>query len=93
MSTVWSVRLCVCHDMFVYRYDVCTVSPPPQQVEEDEDYVQVDHERSVDVFLRIQTVAPHPHQQLTVDHQELRKKREEDLGHTVHNKPFSQQLF
>lgn len=72
-----SVCVCKCDDMFVYRYVVCTVSPPPQQVEEDEDYVQVDHERSVDVFLRIQTVAPHPHQQLTVDHQELRKERKE----------------
>jgi len=49
------------------------VSPPPQQVEEDEDYVQVDRESSVDVFLWIQAVAHHPHHQLTVDHQELRQ--------------------
>lgn len=64
MGAVWSVCICV----FVY-----TVSPPPQEVEEDEDYVQVDHQSSVDVFLRIQTVAHHPHHQLTVDHQELRQ--------------------
>lgn len=64
-------------------YFVYTVSPPPQQVEEDEDYVQVDHESSVDVFLWIQTVAHRPHQQLTVDHQKLRQTGsggEEDLG-------------
>ena len=52
---------------------VNTVSPPPQEGEEDEDYVQVDHESSVDVFLWIQTVAHRPHHQLTVDHQELRQ--------------------
>ena len=59
------VNVCVC-------VHVCTVSPPPQQEEEDEDYVQVDHQSSVDVFLRIHTVAHRPRQQLTVDHQELR---------------------
>lgn len=49
-----------------------TVSPPPQQVEEDDDYVQVDRESSVDVFLWIQPVAHPSHHQLTVDHQELK---------------------
>lgn len=48
-----------------------SASPPPQQVEEDEDYVQVDHEGGVDVFLRTQVVAHCSHHQLTVDHQEL----------------------
>lgn len=58
MGTVWSMCVCV-------------VSPPPQQVEEDEHYVQVERESSVDVFLWIQTVAHRPHHQLTVNHQEL----------------------
>lgn len=55
---------------------VCVlVSPPPQQVEEDEDNVQVDRESGVDVFLWIQTVAHHPHHQLAVHHQELKGGR------------------
>lgn len=57
-------------------------SPPPQQAEEDHDYVQVDGESSIDVFLGVQTVAHHPHQQLTVAHQELtqmRRKGEEEM--------------
>lgn len=61
----------MCVYMCVYMYGVYTVSPLPQQVEEDEDYVQVDHESSVDIFLWIQAVSHRPHQQLTVDHQEL----------------------
>lgn len=84
VGPVWSVRPSVC--VYGCVYFVHTVSPPPQQVEEDEDYVQVDHESSVDVFLWIQTVAQRPHQQLAVDHQELRqtgsggRAGEEDLG-------------
>lgn len=57
------ISLCLCR--------VAPVSPPPQQVEEDEDNVQVDGESSTDVFLWTQTIAHRPHQQLAVDHQEL----------------------
>lgn len=59
----------MCMDAFLCAR--AAVSPPPQQVEEDEDNVQVDGESSSDVFLRTQTIAPRPHQQLAVDHQEL----------------------
>lgn len=59
----------MCMDAFLRAR--AAVSPPPQQVEEDEDNVQVDGESSSDVFLRTQTIAHRPHQQLAVDHQEL----------------------
>lgn len=54
---------------------VAPVSPPPQQVEEDESNVEIEGEGSSDVFLWIQTIAHCPHQQLTVNHQELRQRR------------------
>lgn len=64
------INVCGCISLCTCR--VAPGSPPPQQVEEDEDNVQVDGESSTDVFLRTQTIAHRPHQQLAVDHQELR---------------------
>lgn len=63
------INVCVCARVLV------PVSPPPQQVEEDEDNVQVDGESSADIFLWTQAIAHHPHQHLAVDHQELRLRR------------------
>ncbi|KAM7379697.1 hypothetical protein PAMP_005231 [Pampus punctatissimus] len=60
---------------------LCVLDVTQWEVEEDEDYIQVDHESGVDVFLRIQTEAHHSHHQLTVNHQELRHtdRREEEI--------------
>lgn len=69
-KSMFLFTVCSVH-VWMFMCVVGTVSPPPQQVEEDEDYVQVDHEGSVDVFLWIQAEAHHPHHQLTVHHQEL----------------------
>lgn len=65
--------------VYVPASRILRVSPPSQQVEEDEDNVQVDGESSADVFLGTQTIVHHPHQQLAVDHQELRSTRRRDV--------------
>lgn len=65
VGALWNGHECVC----------VPLSPPPQQVEEDEDNVQVDGESSTDIFLWIQAIAHQPHQHLAVDHQELRSRR------------------
>lgn len=70
-GAVWSVHLFTLMRACVHAVLCAPVSPPPQQVEEDENNVEIEGEGSSDVFLWIQTIAHCPHQQLTVNHQEL----------------------